>query len=386
MITAINGWIVCYDNLSGLSLDLSDGLCRLATGGGFSTRELYSDTSEVLLEAQRPVILTGIDAITTRADLADRSLILTLPPIPEGKRMREADFWSAFEALRPRVLGALFTAISGALGNSGRDSLATLPRMADFAEWVTSAERALDWRPRTFIAAYTRNRGEVAVGAVDADPVAVAVRGLVQNRGEWEGTATDLLQALGELAGDAVTHSRAWPKGPRPLSERLQRVAPALRTGGIDVVRDRTNSSRLLRLRRVDAGAQRDPRDAPSVGDASNAASVTQNTQWSPQSDDGDARDALLPLMEGGVGPSATADTNVRPPANGFADVLENPVVAMAIKTLEPESIHVRLADGRQRVWTTPGTDEIAPDPSSSHPTSGDGSNHERKPAHARPR
>jgi hypothetical protein len=93
-----------------------------------------------------------------------------------------------------------------------------------------------------------------------------------------------------------------------------------------------------------------------------------------------------LPLIERGVGPSATTDTNVQPPANGFADVLENPVVAMAIKALEPESIRVRLADGRQSVWTTPPADEMAPDPSSSQPMSGDGANHERKPAHARPR
>jgi chromosomal replication initiation ATPase DnaA len=39
MISANNAWCLGYDNLSSLSSTLSDALCRLSTGGGFSTRE-----------------------------------------------------------------------------------------------------------------------------------------------------------------------------------------------------------------------------------------------------------------------------------------------------------------------------------------------------------
>ena len=42
MVTALNGWLLAYDNLSGLSSWLSDGFCRLASGGGLATRALYS--------------------------------------------------------------------------------------------------------------------------------------------------------------------------------------------------------------------------------------------------------------------------------------------------------------------------------------------------------
>ena len=61
MIAATNGWVVALDNLSHLSTWLSDALCRLATGGGFSTRELYTHDEEKLFDAQRPVILNGIE-------------------------------------------------------------------------------------------------------------------------------------------------------------------------------------------------------------------------------------------------------------------------------------------------------------------------------------
>jgi hypothetical protein len=43
IIAATNGWIIGLDNLSHLSPWLSDSLCRLAIGGGFSRRELYMD-------------------------------------------------------------------------------------------------------------------------------------------------------------------------------------------------------------------------------------------------------------------------------------------------------------------------------------------------------
>jgi hypothetical protein len=374
MIAAINGWVVCYDNLSGLSADLSDGLCRLATGGGFSTRELYSDTSEVLLEAQRPAILTGIDAITTRADLADRSLILTLPPIPEGKRRREADFWGLFEEGRPRILGALFTAVSGALGNSGTSRLTTLPRMADFAEWVTSAEPALGWPSGTIMEAYSRNRGEAAVGAVEADPVAVAVRRLVQERGEWQGSATQLLQVLGELVGEPATHARSWPRGPKQISEHLFRAGPALRTSGIDVVRDRTHKGRLLTLRRVEEPTG----DAVAPGDDIAGPSVTENVEQFPRGDARDAADAPSSVMEEEPpSPANGAPIGAGDPVSDVERVLANPVVAEAIRVLEPEAIRVRLPDGR--AWSAHPEES---DGSPSCPKPDDSPNHERNGKH----
>ena len=43
MIAARNSWCIAFDNVSRLSPRLSDDLCRMATGGGFSTRQLYTD-------------------------------------------------------------------------------------------------------------------------------------------------------------------------------------------------------------------------------------------------------------------------------------------------------------------------------------------------------
>jgi hypothetical protein len=59
MIAANNGYLLAFDNLSALSLWLSDALCRLASGGSFAVRQLYTDDEEVLFEAARPILLNS---------------------------------------------------------------------------------------------------------------------------------------------------------------------------------------------------------------------------------------------------------------------------------------------------------------------------------------
>jgi len=93
-IAASNGHVLAFDNVSGLPAWISDTLCRLATGGGFAVRQLYSDQDEVLFNAARPVMLNGIEDIVTRPDLADRALFIALEPIPENRRRSEQELWT----------------------------------------------------------------------------------------------------------------------------------------------------------------------------------------------------------------------------------------------------------------------------------------------------
>jgi hypothetical protein len=130
-IAASNGHVLAFDNVSGLPAWISDTLCRLATGGGFAVRQLYSDQDEVLFDAARPVILNGIEDIVTRPDLADRAIFLTLEPISEDRRRPEQELWAAFEAERPRILGVLLDAVAKGLAELPRTKLDKLPRMAD---------------------------------------------------------------------------------------------------------------------------------------------------------------------------------------------------------------------------------------------------------------
>ena len=259
-IAATSAWVVAFDNISNLQPWLSDALCRLSTGGGFSTRTLYENREQELFDATRPAILNGITDVATRPDLLDRALIVALPHIPEEDRKPEAELWAAFDQARPSILGALFDAVSGALRTASSLRLELMPRMADFALWGTAAENALGWEEGAFMDAYTGNRKEATESALDADPVAVAVRALMQDRDEWSGTAGELWKVLGDLVDEDIRHTKDWPGAPNTLSGKLKRLAPALRDIGIEYGEDRTGKTRE---RRKTLTKKRDARDRP---------------------------------------------------------------------------------------------------------------------------
>ncbi len=164
IITASNSWLVTLDNLSSLDGWLSDALCRLATGGGFSTRQLFSDDEEMIFNAQRPCLLNGIEELSSRPDLLDRAIVLNLPSLDERERKVERELWEQFEAIRPRGFGALLSALSGALRHRGGVNLKELPRMADFAVLATAAGRGLRWEDDAFMAAVRRRRARPGRG------------------------------------------------------------------------------------------------------------------------------------------------------------------------------------------------------------------------------
>jgi len=267
-IAASNGHVLAFDNVSRLPSWISDTLCRLATGGGFAVRQLYTDQDEVLFDAARPVILNGIEDIVTRPDLADRAVFLTLEPIPEEKRRPEAELWAAFEAERPRILGVLLDAVAQGLKMLPQTKLEKLPRMADFALWASACETAL-WPAGTFWTAYCGNRNEAVESVLDADPVAAAVRAVMLERTEWKGTATDLLGALAEMAGERIAKSKTWPNGPQALSGRLRRAATFLRNIGIEIdyMKEGRTRTRIIHITAAATDPADDPRTVASGAD-----------------------------------------------------------------------------------------------------------------------
>ncbi len=221
-----------------------DALCRLSTGGGFATRELHSDRNEVVLVATGPVILNGIADLGARADLGDRALTFTLPAIGDDVRQTEAEFWAAFDVLRPSILGALCDAVSCALRRQGEVKLARKLRMADFIEWVEAAAPALGVEPGAFSRAYAENRAATVHMAIENNPVAQAVRSFASEIKRWEGSASDLIPLLDDIVTEATKKHRSWPSTPATLGRALMRLAPDLRGIGVDVRRERRGKGR----------------------------------------------------------------------------------------------------------------------------------------------
>jgi hypothetical protein len=304
-IAATNGHMLAFDNVSGLPTWISDTLCRLATGGGFAVRQLYTDRDEVLFDATRPVILNGIEDVVTRPDLADRAILLNLDPIPGNRRRPEKEFWAAFERERPGILGALLNAVSRGLRMRHRTHLKDLPRMADFALWATACETAM-CRPGTFANAYSANLSDAVENVIDADPVGSAVGSFMAVRTVWTGTASDLLGALNQEAGETVRKDKTWPATPRGLSGRLRRAAPFLRKIGTEISFDREGRPRTRTItisKAADgAGVQ------PSASSARSAAGNSSDLGADGRRTNGPGADANPCAADDGADPTVRRD------------------------------------------------------------------------------
>lgn len=250
-IAAENRWILAYDNLSGLSADQSDALCRISTGGGFTIRTLYENDEETVFEFIRPQILTGIDSLATRGDLLERALLVKLPTISPEKRRTEAELEQTLNRLKPGVLGALLDALSQTLKALPSTQPDQLPRMADFVRFAIAAEPALGLPAGSFSKAYLGNQQEAHETALDASPVATAIQRFMTSRQTWQGTPTELLQELEQLVDEKTLKSKSWAGNARSLGKALTRLAPNLRGIGLVVNFTRTSNHRLIQIERT---------------------------------------------------------------------------------------------------------------------------------------
>jgi hypothetical protein len=269
MVTAVNSHILSYDNLSGINSDFTDWLCRLSTGAGLIRRKLYSDETEVVLKAARPVILNGIVPVVTRPDLLERTIVVELPRIDSAHRMSERRFTGELAQILPGVLGALLDAVVVALQRLDTVQLPHLPRMADFTLWVEAAAPALGWESGAFVAAYKANTATKEEQLLEGDEVAETMIAWARYKlppvgSEYVVTMKQLLAELTALrmAGNDPTQIAKvapttrippeWPDSARALQVRLASAKPLLRQLGVEYDRGaRKEYGQLYRVYRI---------------------------------------------------------------------------------------------------------------------------------------
>jgi hypothetical protein len=244
--------VMAFDNVSKMPADLSDALCRLATGGGFGTRKLYEDDEERLFRATRPVWISGINTVIWRPDLIDRAIFLSLEPIKH--RRTAAEFAEAFQKIRPQVFGLLCSIAAHGLKNLPEiESDKDMPRMADFDTFSRACE-TYAWDPGTFRKAYFENRHSFKANIIKYDSVANAISDFMTFIDDWQGTASELYEALDEIYTKSLGQDHSdniWPAAPNALTRRLRVIAPIMRqVRGIDIRTGRDNSAREVLITR----------------------------------------------------------------------------------------------------------------------------------------
>jgi hypothetical protein len=252
MATAVNGWLLAYDNISAIPNWLSDSLCQLVFGGGIAARALFSNDDRSDIHAQRPVILNGIEEFVRRGDLTDRTVFLHLPPILPTTRRAEDEFWSSFHADYPRIFGGVLDAVVGGLRLLPSVSLTELPRMADYAKWGEAVGQGLGWGSESFVSTYNTNRKDATLMALDDSAVGSVLLQIAPTMNTWAGSSANLLAALTKIAGKKLAASARWPKTATQFSNELRRVAPQLYMHGLSIQFTRNYEKRLILITRVE--------------------------------------------------------------------------------------------------------------------------------------
>ena len=156
-VSAHGSYALAFDNVSAISLSISDALCQVASGSGFGTRKLFTDVGQLLISGHRPVILNGLLNAIGRSDLADRAVIIPMARITPEQRCSESDLWARFEVQRPQIFGALLDCMARGLRQLSQVWLASLPRMADFTLWSVATGA---FKSGEFMAAFDRAAAE----------------------------------------------------------------------------------------------------------------------------------------------------------------------------------------------------------------------------------
>lgn len=225
-------YVVPFDNVSGLTDWQSDVLCTAATGGAFSKRKLYTDDEDHICSFLRCVTLNGINVVSTRPDLLDRSILIHMERIAKKNRKLIKALRHEYRAMLPGLLGAALTAVSKAMSLYPAIHLTEPPRMADFATWGVAIAAALGIGETRFLSDYNKNISLQAGEILLTNSLVQAVMRLMTTLERWQGNVTEAYAALLEMSYPAEKKpprdDRSFPSAPNKLRNALKRLESTL--------------------------------------------------------------------------------------------------------------------------------------------------------------
>jgi len=232
MLIAKNQHVSLYDNLSGMKGDISDAICALLTGGGFATRQFYTNGSLYVNSQCSPVIINGISDIVHRPDLLDRSISVYLSSMPENKRKTEREIRSEFEALHPYLLHELLEIVSCAIKHFDEVPDPKSVRMIDAARWLVAAEQSGRFPENALLNAFVDSQREVLEDTLFNNSFVTALLGSIEEK-PYEGYVGELYDDL--CGSQGRNKEKGWPQASSGVVRYLNRLIPGLRKIGVEV-------------------------------------------------------------------------------------------------------------------------------------------------------
>jgi len=176
-----NRYLGSFDNISFISKEQSDILCRTISGSSYSKRELYENSEETILTFMRKVILNGIVPNLDYEDLQTRLIFYNRETPDRKSRITENELFKKFNELLPYALGEIFHILSQALSwyKSLKSEVELIGRMADFEVWGEIISRTLGNGKNNFLTAYSEKLIDTIIINEGAFPLATTLQSFI---------------------------------------------------------------------------------------------------------------------------------------------------------------------------------------------------------------
>ncbi|MBM3904843.1 MAG: hypothetical protein FJ357_06885 [Thaumarchaeota archaeon] len=242
-----NNHLVAFDNVSYISDETSDVLCKAITGAGYPKRKYYTDSEEIILKFQRKIILNGITVNIDNGDLAERSIQYYTQKIPSNQRITSEEVENRFKSLLSDVLGQIFLILQKAIQNHSivKNELKELPRMADFAVWGEAISMALGNKMGVFSQVYKKSMDESNEILNENNPIIGLIDQELGEKAEITIPVGEFYSKLQNFASQTHhdTRNRSFPKSPNKLRASIVRIKPILDEENITIEFVKNSSS-----------------------------------------------------------------------------------------------------------------------------------------------
>lgn len=251
LVITNSSYLLAFDNLSGMTWEMADTFCRVATAAGISKRVLFTNDTEKIYNIKRPVILNGIEEPSHRPDFVDRSILIQVRK--SANFVSDETLTAVFNEQYPLLLGGLYSLLSRCLALINEIPDNNLPRMADFAKMGIAMEIALNLPPGDFLKTYYENINEQVENAFSNDDICCLILAeLKKRKNNPQGVDSFLQGASGELLKKLGLKNI----DPRRFSGHLKRIGPLLSRYSIiveDIQRTGTTRGKVIRFKDDDS-------------------------------------------------------------------------------------------------------------------------------------
>ena len=259
IVSAVNGHLLDFDNLSKLPNNLADDFCRLSTGGTLAKRTLYSDRDETVLKARRPIILNGISQPSIRPDLMQRSVVINLPQLDKSNRIHPRLMEQSFNTSYETIFGCLMnlTAQVYALMQTQewkkKINSIQFHRMAEYHELGLAVEQIMEWPQGTFDDAFNKNILEGYKSVIDSEPTAITILKYVDTRfvggiKSMEKSAAEWQHEFNIFLENDKALKNILPKSPEQFGHAFNRIKPTLKEFGIVLTKFEKHSNNVWNI------------------------------------------------------------------------------------------------------------------------------------------